>query len=283
MKLRQIIKEFAEEKQLREGFDEQGQPDLKYYAFDWDDNIVTMPTQIILSTEGGDEIGMSTEDFAEYREKIGKEPFDYKGKQIVGYAENPYRNFGVAGDKAFIVDAMLAKPGPSWNDFVEAINGGSIFSIITARGHNPKTLREAVYNMIVTNHNGISKEDLLSNLKRYREYFDETKMSDKEMIDFYLDLAKFHPVTYGEGSAANPEEGKIVALRNFLKYVKEMAQELGEKAYFKNDVKNNFVPNIGFSDDDARNIEKIKDFLDAEDKDKLVKTYLTKGGEKQEV
>ena len=283
MKLRQIIKEFAEEKQLREGFDEQGQPDLKYYAFDWDDNIVTMPTQIILSTEGGDEVGMSTEDFAEYREKIGKQPFDYKGKQIVGYAENPYRNFGVTGDKAFIVDAMLAKPGPSWNDFVEAINGGSIFSIITARGHNPKTLREAVYNMIVTNHNGISKEDLLSNLKRYREYFNETKMSDKEMIDFYLDLAKFHPVTYGEGSASNPEEGKIVALRNFLAYVKNMAQELGEKAYFKNDVKNNFVPNIGFSDDDAKNIEKIKDFLDAEDKDKLVKTYLTKGGEKQEV
>jgi len=58
---------------------------------------------------------------------------------------------------------------------------------------------------------------------------------------------------------------------------------LGEKAYFKNDVKNNFVPNIGFSDDDTRNIEKIKDFLDVEDKDKLVKTYLTKGGEKQEV
>jgi hypothetical protein len=62
-----------------------------------------------------------------------------------------------------------------------------------------------------------------------------------------------------------------------------MAQELGEKAYFKNDIKNNFVPMIGFSDDDARNIEKIKDFLDAEDTDKLVKTYLTKGGEKQEV
>jgi hypothetical protein len=264
MNIRRIIKEYAEEKQLREGFDEAGEPDLKYYAFDWDDNIVTMPTQIVLQDENGGEVGMSTEDFAEYREQIGKEPFDYKNKKIVGYADDPYRNFGVKGDKAFIVDSMMAKTGPSWNDFVEAING-------------------AVYNMIVTDHNGISKEDLLSNLKRYREYFDETKMSDKEMIDFYLDLAKFHPVTYGEGSAANPEEGKIVALRNFLSYVKNMAQELGEKAYFKNDVKNNFVPNIGFSDDDARNIEKIKDFLDAEDKDKLVKTYLTKGGEKQEV
>jgi len=283
MNIRRIIKEYAEEKQLREGFDEAGEPDLKYYAFDWDDNIVTMPTQIVLQDENGGEVGMSTEDFAEYREQIGKEPFDYKNKKIVGYADDPYRNFGVEGDKAFIVDAMMAKIGPSWNDFVEAINGGSIFSIITARGHHPDTLREAVYNMIVTDHNGISKQELLSNLKRYREYFDETKMSDKEMIDFYLDLAKFHPVTYGEGSAANPEEGKIVALRNFLSYVKNMAQELGEKAYFKNDVKNNFVPNIGFSDDDARNIEKIKDFLDAEDKDKLVKTYLTKGGEKQEV
>jgi hypothetical protein len=137
--------------------------------------------------------------------------------------------------------------------------------------------------MIVTDHNGISKSSLLDNLKKYREYFDDTKMSDKEMIDFYLDLAKFHPVTYGEGSAANPEEGKIVALRNFIQYVKEMSDTVGQKAYLKNDIKNNFVPNIGFSDDDSRNIEKIKDFLDAEDKDKLVKTYLTKGGEKQEV
>jgi len=283
MNIRKVLKEFAQEKQLREGFDDAGEPDLKYYAFDWDDNIVTMPTQIVLSDDKGNEVGMSTEDFAEYRERIGKEPFEYKNKTIIGYAEDPYRNFRVEGDKAFIIDAMVAKPGPSWDDFVEAINGGSIFSIITARGHNPNTLREAVYNMIVSDHNGISKDKLLSNLKRYREYFDETKMNDKEMIDFYLDLAKFHPVTYGEGSAANPEEGKIVALRNFLSYVKSMAQQLGEKAYFKNGIKNNFVPNIGFSDDDTKNIEKIKDFLDAEDKDKLVKTYLTKGGEKVKV
>ena len=46
-------------------------------------------------------------------------------------------NFGVEGDKKFIVDSLLAEPGPSWNDFVECINGGSIFAIITARGHTP--------------------------------------------------------------------------------------------------------------------------------------------------
>ena len=52
------------------------------------------------------------------RGMIGKEPFEYKNKMIVGYADDPYRNFGVKGDNAFIVDSLLAKPGPSWNDFV---------------------------------------------------------------------------------------------------------------------------------------------------------------------
>ena len=49
-------------RRLHEGFTEEGTPDLKYYAFDWDDNIVHMPTKIMLKTESGDEVGMSTED-----------------------------------------------------------------------------------------------------------------------------------------------------------------------------------------------------------------------------
>ena len=159
--IRSILREYIEEKELNEGFDEAGNPNMKYYAFDWDDNILMMPTQIIVQTEDGKEVGMSTEDFAEYRGILGKEPFDINGDTIVGYAENPYRNFTLEGDSQFIVDAMVAETGPSWDDFVEAINGGSIFSIITARGHTPSVLRDAVYNMIMTNHKGISKEELI--------------------------------------------------------------------------------------------------------------------------
>lgn len=151
---------------LIEGFEPEGTPDLKYYAFDWDDNIVHMPTEIILMSDNGDEIGMSTEDFAEYRQKIGKEDFDYKGKKIVGFAEKPFRNFSVNGDRQFMVDAMKAELGPAWEDFKEAINNGSIFAIITARGHNPKTIKEAVYNYIVSNFGGINKDELLKNLKK---------------------------------------------------------------------------------------------------------------------
>jgi hypothetical protein len=284
MSLRKSVHSLLTEKYLSEGFTPEGSPDLKYYAFDWDDNIVTMPTQIVVLTDKEEEVGMSTEDFAEHREDIGKKPFEYKGHTIVGYAPNPYRNFTVEGDDKFIIDAMLAKPGPSWDDFREAINGGSIFSIITARGHHPNTLKEAVYNYIINGVGGIDKNELIRNLKVYRNFANEEEVSDEEMIQNYLDMLKFHPVTYGEGSAASPEEGKIKALREFIDYIKSMSSRLNQKVFFKNDVKNKFVPQIGFSDDDPRNIESIKKFLDKEYGEKSpVKTYLTKGGEKLEV
>ena len=38
-------------KNILEGIDEEGTPDMKYYAFDWDDNIMIMPTKIILKDD----------------------------------------------------------------------------------------------------------------------------------------------------------------------------------------------------------------------------------------
>ena len=96
---------------LVEDFKEEMTPDIEYYAFDWDDNIMTMPTQIILVDDKGEEIGMSTEDFAEHRHQVGKENFEYKGKTIVNYAPDPYRHFSTKGDKRFIIDSLLGKPG----------------------------------------------------------------------------------------------------------------------------------------------------------------------------
>jgi hypothetical protein len=107
---------------VSEGITEAGTPDMKYYAFDWDDNIMKMPTKIILKTKDGEEVGMSTEDFAHYRSKIGSEEFKYEDNIIVGYGERPFRNFNVEGDKKFVIDAMTAEIGPAWSDFVEAIN-----------------------------------------------------------------------------------------------------------------------------------------------------------------
>jgi hypothetical protein len=265
---------------LKEGISESGTPDMKYYAFDWDDNIVTMPTKIILKDEDGNEVGMTTEDFAEYRIDIGKTPFEYEGHTIVGFGEDPFKYFGVKGDRQFIVDSLLAKPGPAWIDFVEAINNGSIFSIVTARGHTPSVIKEACYNLIVSNHNGISSNELVKNLEKYRDLAGEGEMSKKEMIREYLDLCKFYPVSYGEGSATNPEEGKIKALKEFSQFVREIGLKIHKDAYIKNKVTNNFLPTIGFSDDDIRNVEKVKSAFDKEP-DNIIKTYSTAGGIKK--
>ena len=259
---------------------------MKYYAFDWDDNIVHMPTKIIVKSDDGEEVGMSTDDFAEHRHELGKGPFEYKGKTIVGYAENPFRNFRTEGDKDFLVDAMRAKEGPAFDDFREAINNGSIFSIITARGHNPNTLKQAVYNYIIDGFNGIDKDQLVKNLKKYRTFTDEDEMSDDELIKSYLELNKYHPVSFGdEKGASNPEEAKVRAMDDFVSYIKAMAAVLNKKAYLKNDVGNKFIPakpTIGFSDDDPRNVEVMsKHFKDKPDN--IVKTYSTAGGTKKEV
>jgi hypothetical protein len=300
MKYTKFIYDYLKNKKyLKEGITEEGRPDLKYYAFDWDDNICYMPTKIILMSENEEEVPMSTEEFAEHRHEIGVQPFNFKGTTIVGYASDPFRNFGVKGDKNFIIDSMVASPGPSWNDFVECINGGSIFAIITARGHNPETLKESCLNFILSNHNGINSSRLIDSLKKYRnldtqdiyENVRDLEYNDKDLILEYLDLCKFHPVTFGEGSASNPEEGKIKAMREFISYCKQMATEVSrmtgssEKAVFKNDVSNDeVIPFIGFSDDDVKNVEKMKGFLEKEYPEKNpVRVYLTKGGEKEEI
>jgi hypothetical protein len=273
-------------KVFTEGFKSEGTPDLKYYAFDWDDNIVHMPTKILVKDESGNEVGMSTDDFAEFRHQIGKEPFNYKGKTIVDYSDSPFRNFRTEGDKDFLVDAMRAKKGPAFDDFREAINNGSLFAIITARGHNPNTIKEAIYNYIIEGFNGIDKDELIKNLKKYRSFIGEDEMTDEELIKSYLELNKYHPVSFGDDKGAvNPEEAKVSAMEDFVNYIKAMAAVLNKKAFLKKDISNKFNPDnlsIGFSDDDPKNIEVMQKHFKNKP-DNIVKTYSTAGGVKLEV
>ena len=263
---------------ILEGIDETGTPDMKYYAFDWDDNIMNMPTKIILKDKDGDDVGMSTDDFAKYRHRIGKDEFEYEGHDIIGYSDEPFKYFRTDGDKQFIIDSMLASTGPAWSDFVEAINNGSIFSIITARGHNPETLKEVCYNLILSNRDGINSSELIKNLEKYREISDDKPLDKKDLIREYLDLCRFYPVSFGEGSASDPEEGKVKALNDFINHIKNVSRNIKKKAFLKNKISNNFTPTIGFSDDDIKNVEAIKKHFKDEP---MIKTYSTAGGIKK--
>ena len=269
--VKQIINEIIQETQT---------PVMKYYAFDWDDNLMFMPTKIYLKDDKGKSVGMSTEDFAEYRTEIGQEPFEYKGHTIVSFDKEPFRDFGVLGDKQFLKDAMTAPTGPAWDDFVEAINNGSIFAIVTARGHTPSMLKEGVYRLIKQNKYGLDSNQLAKNLLKYRDLADEEKLSKDQLIRSYLDMCRFHPVSFGEGSATNPEQGKINAMEEFVSYVRNLSHSLQQKAFMKNKISNYFTPFIGFSDDDVRNVETMKKHFDKKE-DNILKTYLTAGGQKK--
>ena len=272
MNYKKVVKQI-----ISEIIQDQMKPTMKYYAFDWDDNLMYMPTKIYLKDEDGESVGMSTEDFAEYRSEIGKEPFDYEGHTIVGFDDDAFRDFKVTGDKKFLVDAMKAPTGPAWDDFVEAINNGSIFAIVTARGHTPSVLKNAVYNLIKRNMHGLNEKEVVRNLRKYREIADEEDMTDDELLRTYLEMCKYHPVTFGEGSAANPEELKVSAMKQFIEYVRNLSQRLQEKAFMKNKISNYFTPYIGFSDDDLKNVETMKKHFDDESG---LDIYHTGGGKK---
>ena len=269
--VKEIINEIIQEKQT---------PVMKYYAFDWNDNLMFMPTKIYLKDDKGKSVGMSTEDFAEYRTDIGEEPFEYEGHTIVSFDKEPFRDFRVSGDKKFITDAMSAPTGPAWDDFVEAVNNGSIFAIVTARGHTPSILKEGVYRLIKQNKHGLDSNQLAKNLLKYRDLADEDKLSKDQLIRSYLDMCRFHPVSFGDGSATNPEQGKIDAMEEFVSYVKNLSHSLQQKAFMKNKISNYFTPFIGFSDDDVRNVETMKKHFDKKE-DNILKTYLTAGGQKK--
>jgi len=273
-------------KRLIEGFTESGKPDMKYYAFDWDDNILHMPTKIRLKSESGDLVEMSTEDFATYRSKIGKEDFNYEGEIVVGFYDDPFRNFTEKGDKQFLIDCMMASPGPAWSDFVEAINTGSIFAIITARGHKPSTIKEACYNFIISDYDEISSDELVENLVKYIKLTKKTKLlskTKKEMIEFYLNMCQFSPVSYNnEEAAKHPEQAKIKALSTFEKNVRRLSEKLGHSYEIENEVSGYFTPTIGFSDDDPKNVEMVKKHTE-QDPESIITTYSTAGGIKKKV
>ena len=125
--------------------------DFKYYIFDWDDNILHMPTKIHLEERGDDgrwrPVEVSTSVFSIVRT-------DSRYRLPPGGHAEAFREFSdvvdaESGDVYFIRDTKAAlrrirdgeKPGPSFETLRKTLREGRIFAIVTARGHAPETLR----------------------------------------------------------------------------------------------------------------------------------------------
>ena len=255
--------------------------DLRMYALDWDDNILRMPTKIYLRTDSGDVVGMATDDFAEYRHLIGKEPFQYQGNTIIGFDSDAYRDF--THPETFLQDAEKAiksnRTSPSFDKFKETLIYANPFSIITARGHNPEVIKKGVKLFIDLVLSSEEKKEMVNNIKevinfeKLGGFYKPEQLDDETIIDIYLDdKGEYHPVSskeFGEkmglpvsGGAANPEHAKKMALANFIEKVFDNVGKLIQSGEYSR-------VSLGFSDDDVRNVNAMIEFVE----DELSKMY----------
>jgi hypothetical protein len=172
---------------------------------------------------------------------------------------------GPRGDGAFLEDVKSAissgKLGPAWDDFIECITNGSLFAIITARGHESSSMRLGV-EWILDN---ILSEDQLyemyNNLLKFSYLFKSEgefdrilkgKPSNNDLVKIYLDNCDFVGVSAPSrgGSPSNPEKAKEETLMEFKRKIDKFASQIGVKA------------KIGFSDDDIKNVKHIEDLID---------------------
>jgi hypothetical protein len=237
---------------------------LLYYAFDWDDNILNMPTKIHMDhLVDGEWIPtkVSTAEFAEVRNDKDNWRIDYD------IAFNEFRDQGERGDNAFLEDTKSAisqsKFGPAWSDFIECLSNGSVFAIITARGHEAPSMRKGIEWII---DNVLTEEQLYqmyNQLLKFSYIFGETNIENERilkgqpskniLIASYLDSCEYVGVSSPSrgGSPDNPEKAKEDALLEFKTKVNDYAKRVGISA------------KIGFSDDDLKNVKHIEDLIDS--------------------
>ncbi|MDD4102078.1 MAG: hypothetical protein PHU80_05530 [Kiritimatiellae bacterium] len=252
--------------------------DFKYYIFDWDDNILHMPTRIHLEKRMPDGTwvphSVSTAAFAVVRNDI--EHFRAPAG-VWDKAFSDFQDYDNENESRFLRDAREAlekvlsgatKPGPSFHTLRQTLVEGRLFAIVTARGHEPESLKKAVRLFIALVLTPDEKEEMLANLRGYRACFDGlTKFgSDEEELEYYLGLNRYHAVTNpsfkkwmadAAGAGAAAEKAKQFAVRDFVEHVSKIMSRTGDHE-FRNPI------SVGFSDDDPGNVIAVEQYIQTE-------------------
>eukprot|EP00929_Paragymnodinium_shiwhaense_P102535 TRINITY_DN6572_c0_g1_i1.p1 TRINITY_DN6572_c0_g1~~TRINITY_DN6572_c0_g1_i1.p1 ORF type:complete len:322 (-),score=41.15 TRINITY_DN6572_c0_g1_i1:212-1060(-) len=226
---------------------------LQYCLFDWDDNVVHMPTKIWMeSVSDGQSVGLSTREYAKRRSDPG-----------LRHAETAFREFrDETGD--FEKDLRHAMSGDGWkapafNAFKQTVMEGRLFAIITARGHSEQTLRRSVDGFIHTILSETEKQTMKRSLQRFNDRASE-QVKDADLMGRYLDLCSFFGVTNPDfierSGTPHVEEGKKHGIRTFVERMMEMSREV-----FSNKGTDVASISFGMSDDDRKNVDAVDNFM----------------------
>ncbi len=252
--------------------------DFKYYIFDWDDNILHMPTRIHLEKRMADDTwqphSVSTAAFAVVR----NDPANYRAPK--GVWDNAFVEFQDAAGESesrFLRDTRVSLekvlkgetvPGPSFETLRETLREGRLFAIVTARGHESESLKKAVRLFIDLVLTASEREEMAANLRGYRACFDGLSSfgTDEEELAYYLSLNRYHAVTSPgfrrwmareTGRHSSAENAKQFAIRDFVEHVVKIVSRAGTDSLRR-------PISVGFSDDDLGNVAAIERYIQEE-------------------
>ena len=242
------------------------------YIFDWDDNILEMPTKIKMDKNVGGEwvpTDVSTEEFSHIRTSPEWRVRDNDN-------DVAFEDFVLTD--SFLSDTVTAisskSYAPSFEKFKESLIYANKFAINTARGHKPEALKQGVkvfIDLVLTDE---EEQTMVNNIRKEwtkHEGYQQLKagsLNNDQMIDLYLnEFGEYYPVSseeFGErfgldtkGGGANPEHAKKVAIEHFTQKVLRNVRKLVDSGHYTK-------VSVGFSDDDIRNVNASKEFLEDE-------------------
>lgn len=223
----------------------------KAYSFDLDDNLLTLPTKVILGTLDGGTKEFSTHEYERIKPDMKK-----LGYKLI---DSSFEKF--SADSQFLEDIIHAKKAGSWQNLVNCIaHHASIFAIITARGHSPEIIRQGLRKVILES---FTEDQLEEFSKKFQTKYKIQANSPEEALDKHLDLCKFYPLDNTKmksllGSKEMVEmkhlgpdemaELKYLAFKDFQTYINKYVKEkFGEDTEIT----------IGFSDDSIVNLKRM--------------------------
>lgn len=220
---------------------------LKFPAYDFDDNLFCLETKILLLNKKTNKIEeFSTEDFVHARKDENYEITDFT-----------FQNFrDTPNNEIFSQDFWYAVEhkqfGPSFEHFKKTIIEANIFTIITSRGHNPKTIKNVLLAFFFENFSYLEKKEFEKNFRKKHKLFNET---DFPIID-YLNNCVISTITNPRMEFLfkdfNLEERKYICMETFVDSCLTKVS--------------NVFPSVktikfGFSDDDLNYFQTIENFF----------------------
>lgn len=239
------------------------------FSFDADDNLFNLPTEIkLFHVETGEEVGVTTAEFALIRGSVGVAGSEWEKFEIRGddRKTGSFRFFGDEigdGVNYFLTDlrrAMVETPeewqAPAFDAFTEAMAVPAsvpFTTIITARGHEPETIREALLALVA---DGLIEDAPAS---------DDIWTVSNPMFGTRFERIFGNPAPGGD--AASPSARKAAVMQEILDDISERPIPGGAPSVIRPDANGEDDTGDyhlwGFSDDDFGNFEKAVTVIQA--------------------